>query len=212
MNKYYLIIVLGLFLAWSCGSEGTENTDQDNNEVVINNDDNKIEDVTPKEEEVKQEPKINEKFKAFLGKFTKTSLPYNENPDGTKEFPKIPIDEQITYLSKAEDLSADELKEMAEYTDFYYISNPLNADKYNAIVYGRFEMGSTYYFLCTYDNDGKLISHIDFAAYEMMSAGPQAGQEYYTKGLINKNQVITVKTEEESLDYKIQDDGKIVKM
>ena len=209
MNKYYLIIVLGLFLVWSCGSDTNENTDQENNEVVIA-DDNKIEDDTPKED-IKQEPQINEKFKAFLGKFAKTSLPYNENPDGTKEFPKISMDEQVSFLSKAEDLSADELKEMEEYTDFYYISNPLSTDKFHAIVYGRFEMGSTYYFLCTYNNDGKLISHVDFAAYEMMSAGPQAGQEYYTKGLISENQEITVKTEEETISYKIQEDGKIVK-
>jgi len=211
MSKYYLIIVLGLFLTWSCGSDDNENTDQENNEVVINNDNNKVEDATD-EQEVNQEPKINEKFKAFLGKFAKTSLPYNENPDGTKEFSKIPMDEQITYLSKAEDLSAADLKEMEEYTDFYYISNPLSTDKFHAIVYGRFEMGSTYYFLCTYNNDGKLISHIDFASYEMMSAGPQAGQEYYTKGVLNDKNEITVKTEEETFSYKIQEDGKIVKM
>jgi hypothetical protein len=73
-------------------------------------------------------------------------------------------------------------------------------------------MGSTYYFLCTYDNDGRLISHIDFAAYEMMSAGPQAGQEYFTKGLINENREIEVKTEEGTSKYKIQEDGKIAEM
>jgi hypothetical protein len=211
MNKYYLILILALFLAWSCGSDEETNTDQENNEIVANNENNQIEDAETVQE-VEQAPKINEKFKAFLGKFAKTSLPYNENPDGTEKYSKIPMDEQVDYLSKAEDLSASELKEMEEYTDFYYISNPLNTSKFHAIVYGRFEMGSTYYFLCTYDNDGKLISHVDFAAYEMMSAGPQAGQEYYTKGLINENQEIEVKTEEETFKYKIQEDGKIVKM
>ncbi len=211
MNKYFFIIILGLFLAWSCGSDENADTNQDNEEVIVDNSNNEIEDVSP-EKEVQQEPKINEKFKAFLGKFSKTSLPYNENPDGTKEFPKIPMDEQVDYLSKAEDLSASELEEMKEYTDFYYISNPLSTNKFHAIVYGRFEMGSTYYFLCTYNNEGKLISHIDFAAYELMSVGPQSGQEYYTKGLINDKQEITVNTEEETLSYKIDESGKIVKM
>ena len=211
MNKYYLILTLVLFLAWSCGSDDNADTDQENNEVVINNENNQIEDVEPVQK-AEQAPKINEKFKAFLGKFAKASLPYKESPDGTEKFSKIPMDEQVGYLSKAEDLTASELKEMEEYTDFYYISNPLSTDKYHAIVYGRFEMGSTYYFLCTYNNDGKLISNIDFAAYEMMSAGPQAGQEYYTKGLINDNKEIEVKTEEETFKYKIQESGEIVKM
>lgn len=211
MNKYYLIIALALFFAWSCGSDDDANNKQENNEVVVSNENNKIEDVG-QEQEVEQAPKLNEKFKAFLGKFAKTSLPYKESPDGTEKYSKIPIDEQENYLSKAENLSASELAEMEEYTDFYYISNPLSTAKFHAIVYGRFEMGSTYYFLCTYDNDGKLISHIDFAAYEMMPAGPQAGQEYFTKGLINENQEIEVKTEEETFKYKIQKDGKIVKM
>ncbi len=210
MNKYYLIFALVLFLAWSCGSDDNANTDQGNNEVVVENENNQTENVEV-EQEVK-EPKIDEKFKVFLGKFAKTSLPYNENPDGTAEYSKIPMDEQVEYLSKAENLSASELEEMKDYTDFYYISNPLNTDKFHAIVYGRFEMGSVYYFLCTYDNDGKLISHIDFAAYEMMAAGPQAGQEYFTKGLLNENHEIEVKTEEETSKYKIQDNGTIVKM
>jgi hypothetical protein len=211
MNKYYFIFVLVLFLAWSCGSDNNSNTDQENNEIVTDNENTEVDEVEPGQE-VKQEPQINEKFKAFLGKFAKTSLPYKENPDGTEKYSKIPMEEQVAYLSKAEDLSADELKEMKEYTDFYYISNPLNTDKFHAIVYGRFEMGSTYYFLCTYDNDGRLISHIDFAAYEMMSAGPQAGQEYFTKGLINENREIEVKTEEGTSKYKIQEDGKIAEM
>ncbi len=211
MNKYYLIIVLALFLVWSCGSDENTDTNQENNEIIDATENNQNENVE-NEQHLEQEPQINEKFKAFLGKFAKTSLPYNENPDGTEKYSKIPMEEQVAYLSKAEDLSADELEEMKEYTDFYYISNPLNTNKFHAIVYGRFEMGSTYYFLCTYDNDGKLISHIDFAAYEMMSAGPQAGQEYYTKGLINENHEIEVKTEEETIKYKIQESGKIAKM
>ncbi|NJO91886.1 MAG: hypothetical protein HC831_25160 [Chloroflexia bacterium] len=211
MNKYYLIFALVLFLAWSCGSDDNANTNQANNEVIVENENNQTEN-SEVGQEVKQEPQINEKFKAFLGKFAKTSLPYSENPDGAKEYPKISMEEQVEYLAKAESLSASELEEMKDYTDFYYISNPLNTDKFHAIVYGRFEMGSTYYFLCTYDNNGKLISHIDFAAYEMMSAGPQAGQEYYTKGLINKDHEIEVKTEEETVKYKIQEDGKIVEI
>lgn len=212
MNKYHLLIVLGLFLAWSCNSDETNNQQKDN-EIVTSDEDLSLKKETKEPEKtVQQEPKINQKFKAFLSKFSKASLPYKENPSGTEEYPKIPIKEQVEYLSKAEKLSEANLKDMSDYTDFYYISNPINTKKFHAIVYGRFEMGSVYYFLCTYDNDGKLISHIDFAAYEMIAAGPQAGQEYNTKGFIDENREITVKNDDETRKYKIQEDGKIIRL
>lgn len=213
MKKYYLIALLGFVLVWSCNSD-TEKTDNKNDtEVQEPEKNNKVVDNKKDNEEKKiQEPQINEQFKAFLSKFSKASLPYNENPQGNEEYPKISMDEQVAYLSKAEKLSAADLKDMKDYTDFYYVSNPLNTNKFHAIVYGRFEMGSTYYFLCTYDNDGKLISNIDFAAYELIGAGPQAGQEYNTKGSIDKNYEVIVKSSDETRKYKIQEDGKIVRM
>ena len=100
---------------------------------------------------------------------------------------------------------------MAEYTDFFFVSNPFKTEQFCAIIYARFEMGSTYYFLCTYDNDGKLISNIDFAAYEIIGAGPQAGQEYNTKGKIDTEHKVTVTAYEETTNYKIKDNGDIVK-
>ncbi len=185
MRNYFFIAVLGLMFVCSCNSE-------------------------PEKKEKTKKIEVDAQFAKFLAKFAKSPLPYKKNPKGDEKYAKISLDEQIKYLQKAEDLSAEELKEMQEYTDFYFVSNPINTDKYHAIIYGRFEMGSVYYFLCTYNNKGKLISHIDFAAYEMMSAGPQAGQEFYTKGEISDNKHVVVATEEGANKYTITENGKIV--
>lgn len=204
MKSYVFVIFLSLSFIWSCGSgNGNEGSQVVDNEIVVKEKPDKVE---------KPEVKINEKFSAFLSKFTKTSLPYSINPNGNEEYKKIPMNEQVSYLSKAEGLSKADLEDMKDYTDFYYVSNPINTDKYHAIIYGRFEQGSVYYFLCTYNNDGKLISHVDFAAYEMMSVGPQSGHEYYSKGLINDKHEVEVKTEEETEKYTINENGEIVKM
>lgn len=206
MKKYIFITILGLLIL-SCGSETTDNKKKKvTNHEIIEKDNSVKDNKNPKKEVI-----IDQEFATFLSKFAKSSLPYKENPKGDEKYKKISLKEQVSYLAKAEKLSAEELEEMQDYTDFYYVSNPLNTDKYHAIIYGRFEMGSVYYFLCTYDNNGKLISNIDFAAYEMMTAGPQSGQEYFTKGLINKNHEIKVTTEEETTVYKITDSGRIVK-
>ncbi len=202
MRNYFFITLLILIFACSCSSDDKENS----NNVSTNSDT----EIIVKESQGEQTIQIDGKFASFLDKFKKSSLPYKKAPKGEEKYDKIPINEQITYLSKAEDLSEKELKEMTDYTDFYYVNNPINTDKYHAIVYGRFEMGSIYYFLCTYNNKGELISHIDFAAYEMMSAGPQAGQEHYTKGEIDNNHKVVVKTEEETSNYIIKDTGEII--
>lgn len=212
MKKYYLIAILGILFTWSCNSDSPDAKNEVMDENYPNKQQNLIAEKNQKDKEQSQQPKINGNFKAFLSKFAKVSLPYKENPTGNEAFAKIPIDEQVTYLAKPEKLSASDLNKMADYTDFYYISNPLNTSIFHAIVYGRFEMGSTYYFLCTYDNDGNLISNIDFAAYELIGAGPQAGHEYNTKGLIDKNFEITVKSDEELRKYKIEENGKIVRL
>ena len=214
MKQIFLLIFISIFFFASCDSD-EENTENNNNTENVNNiednttiDENKdIQEVKPK----KQEIVLDAGFKKFLSKFAKASLPFEKNPTGEETYDKIPINQQVTYLSKAEDLSEEDFKDMADYTDFFFVSNPIQTDTYNAIVYARFEMGSTYYFLCTYDNDGKLISNIDFASYQLMGAGPQAGHEYTTKGTINNNNEIIVKFEEEETKYKINDDGKIVK-
>lgn len=209
MRKYISIAVLGVFLFWACGSDETNNNNNnetDNN--IIESDENN---ETSNNNEV-QKPEIDADFKAFLSKFKKKNLPYSENPDGTEKFDKIPMKEQVKYLSKAEKLSESDLKDMADYTDFYYVSTPISTAKFHAIVYGRFEMGSVYYFLCTYDNDGKLISNIDFAAYELIGAGPQAGQEFNTKGELSNDMQVIVQTTEETFKYKIDEDGNINKL
>ncbi len=213
MKKILLISIIGLMLVCSCkcNSSNTENQNNDASQQSENGIQSG-ENNTSNDNEQQKVAKLNPQFETFLGKFDKRSLPYNENPSGKEKFEKIPINEQVNYLSKAEKLSKKDFEEMAEYTDFYYISNPLNTNKYHAIVYGRFEMGSTYYFLCTYNNEGKLISNIDFAAYELMGAGPQAGQEFNTEGSIDKNMEISVKSNEVTRKYKIQEDGKIVRL
>ena len=197
-------------ISFNCQNSNSNN--QSNNKTgLIENDkqsSTKNENITKQEEDSKVDPQ----FKEFLEKFSKKSLPYDENPSGKEKFNKISLKEQANYLSKAEKLSKKDFEDMADYTDFYYISNPLNTSKFHAIVYGRFEMGSTYYFLCTYNNQGKLISNIDFAAYELMGAGPQAGQEFNTKGSINENMEVTVKSSEETRKYKIDENGKISKL
>ncbi len=212
MKKVLLIPIIGMMLVCSCNCNDTENKNNEATEKSENSNLGTADENSNNKNEQELEVKIDPKFKSFLEKFDKKSLPYSENPTGKEEFDKISLSEQVNYLSKAEKLSKKDLEDMAEYTDFFYISNPLNTSKFHAIVYGRFEMGSTYYFLCTYNNEGKLLSNIDFAAYELMGAGPQAGQEYNTKGSIDENMEIIVKSDEETRKYKIQDDGKIVRM
>jgi len=211
MKITYFVVIFGMMLICSCICNDEEKENQYKDQIEQGDKDKSITaDDNSNNKNVKAE-KLDQQFEEFLEKFEKRSLPYVENPSGKEEFDKIPINEQVNYLAKAEKLSKKDFEDMAEYTDFYYISNPLNTNKYHAIVYGRFEMGSTYYFLCTYNNQGKLISNIDFAAYEFMGAGPQAGQEFNTKGSIDEKMEVIVKSDEETRKYKIQNDGKIVR-
>jgi hypothetical protein len=211
MGKIYLILLFGLVLVFSCKCNDNSADNQDKDSVIKSANDNKSL-VSDNKNEQGEAEKIDPEFKNFLEKFEKKSLPYQENPTGNEKFEKIQLNEQVNFLSKSEKLSRKDFEEMADYTDFYYISNPLNTNKFHAVVYGRFEMGSTYYFLCTFNNKGKLISNIDFAAYELMGAGPQAGQEFNTKGTIDESMEVTVKSNEETRNYKIQEDGKIVRL
>ncbi|MFN8257901.1 MAG: hypothetical protein U0W24_19545 [Bacteroidales bacterium] len=210
MSKLYLI-VLSIFMLciFSCTSKDSDKK-QEQKDTTGKEKYSEIIDITEK-----QDIKVDKEqadFESFIGKFKKVSLPYEENPTGNEKFNKISLDEQAKYLSKAEKLSKKDFEDMAEYTDFYFISNPVNTRSFHAIVYGRFEMGSTYYFLCTFNNQGKLLSNIDFAAYEMIGSGPQAGQEFNTQGKIDKNLEITVTSAEETRKYKIKDDGIIQKL
>jgi len=211
MKKINNIILFILFIValCSCGDDNSKNQDNNDSSKTESGNNSASENSN---KEVNDKPDVDPQFKKFLEKFDSKSLPYAENPTGDEKFDKIPLNEQALYLSKAEKLSKKDLEAMADYTDFYYISNPLNTNNFHAIVYGRFEMGSTYYFLCTFNNQGKLISNIDFAAYELMGAGPQAGQEFNTKGSIDKNMEVTVKSDEETRKYKIHDNGKIVRL
>jgi len=151
-------------------------------------------------------------FKEFVNQFKTVDLPYELDPQQDDVFGKISVENQVKYLAKAEDLEKADFEEMAEYTDFFFVSRPVRTMDFNAIVYARFEMGSTYYFLCTYNNDGKLISNIDFAAYELIGAGPQAGQEYNTKGKIDTEHKVMVISDEETINYQIKDNGEIDKL
>jgi len=214
MKKIFLILFLVPFFLASCNSDEEKTENNNDTEDVnitkgntITNENNEPEQTKPEKPEIV----LDAEFKKFLNNFEKVSLPFTKKPTGEEIYSKISVNQQISYLSKAEDLSKEDLEDMADYTDFFFVSNPIQADNYNAIVYARFEMGSIYYFLCTYNNSGELISNVDFAAYELMGAGPQAGQEFTTKGTINSSDDIIVKSDEEEIKYKINDDGKIVK-
>ncbi len=215
MNKLLLIFLVFSISLWSC-SDDEEQKDTENTENQIiedvqdeNNNSEAQENQTPENE---QEPQLDADYKAFLSQFESVKLPYELNPQQDDVSGKISLEKQIKYLAKAEDLGKADLEEMAEYTDYFFVSNPVQTAKYSAIVYARFEMGSTYYFLCTYDNDGELISNIDFAAYELIGAGPQAGQEYNTKGKIDTDYKVTVKYDEETTNYQIKENGEIDKL
>ncbi len=208
MKKILVILLVFSIAFWSCNDD-EEQTDDGNEQT----EDVKIEDKTETQDEQiqeeKQEPQLNEDYKAFLMKFKSATLPYELNPEQDDVSAKISVENQIKYLAKAEELEKADFEEMAEYTDFFFVSRPVQTNEFNAVVYARFEMGSTYYFLCTYNNDGKLISNIDFAAYELIGAGPQAGQEYNTKGKIDTSHKVTVISDEETIIYQIKQNGKI---
>ena len=210
MRKLLFVFLILSVSIWSCSDE--EPTDDNNGDQVIE----KVqkENVSePKNEEEKVEekqvPSLDAAFSSFLTKFKKVNLPYSLDPQKDDVSAKISVDNQIKYLAKAEDLDKEDFEEMKDYTDFFFVSKPIQAEDFSAVVYARFEMGSTYYFLCTYDNDGELISHIDFAAYELIGAGPQAGQEYNTKGKIAEDLSVTITSDEETAKYQIKDNGEI---
>ncbi|RLD68681.1 MAG: hypothetical protein DRI95_02305 [Bacteroidetes bacterium] len=205
MKKILLVLLIFSISFWSCNDD-VEQVDDENK--LTENEKN----VESTEVENKQKPELNIEFKAFLTQFKAVSLPYELNPEQEDVFGKISVENQIKYLAKAEDLEKADFEEMAEYTDFFFVSRPVQSKEFNAVVYARFEMGSTYYFLCTFDNDGKLIANIDFAAYELIGAGPQAGREYNTKAKIETDLKVMVITDEETLSYLIKENGSIDKL
>ena len=161
MRKLLFIFIIFSISVWSCNDE--EPTDgREENQVTEEVQKQTVEvEKEEKQVETKQLPKLDAAFSSFLAKFKKVSLPYSLDPQKDDVTAKISVDNQVKYLAKAEDLDKEDFEEMKDYTDFFFVSKPVQTEDYSAIVYARFEMGSTYYFLCTYDNEGKLISHID---------------------------------------------------
>jgi len=222
MKQIFFFFMLFSLLFWACNS-GEENADEQVPEDV------EIEEITTsvnnsaeqkaEPQQVKEtKPQLAPDFQQFVAKFPHSSLPYELNPDfeddAANHFAKIPVEVQVKYLAKPEQLSKADFEEMAEYTDYYFVNSPFQTDKYVAIIYGRFEMGSVYYILCTYDLQGNLIANIDFAAFNMLGAGPQAGQYEITKGKIDENHKVTVTLEDLNGDttvtnYQIKADGTI---
>ena len=84
MNKYSLLIIIGLFLAWSCNSDETDKQQKDDEIVTSDENSGSKENDKATDKVVQEKPKINENFKTFLSNFSKVSLPYKENPDGTE--------------------------------------------------------------------------------------------------------------------------------
>lgn len=211
MKKILFVLLTFSISLWSCSDEPSDNENPENSVSTT------IIDETPEPQDNNlqteaQEPQLNADYKAFLNKFDNASLPYSLDPEKDDVSGKIPLEKQIKYLAKAEDLTKADFEDMAEYTDYFFVSKPVESNKFNAVIYARFEMGSTYYFLCTYNNDGKLIANIDFAAYEMPGAGPQAGHEYITKGNIDSGLKVSVVSDEETISYQIKEDGGIDKL
>ena len=228
MNKLFLSFIVLSLIFWSCENS---NTDEDQNQVP---EDAPIEEITTsvntsKEkapvEKQEAKPKLAPDFAEFVAKFPHVSLPYELNPDfegGDNEdaentYAKIPLEQQVKYLSVPEELKKADFEEMAEYTDYYFVSSPVINSNFTAVIYGRFEMGSIFYYLCTYDNQGKFISGIEFAAYNMLGAGPQAGQYTITHGKIDKDMNVTVTFDDldgstTTTKYKINENGKITEI
>jgi hypothetical protein len=211
--KHFYFVIIGFMIFLSCNSDKNEEKNSTDNEIIEVDANNKPQKNKNEEKSVSKDQQVNidSKFRQFLEKFKKEGLPYTIEPEEQMNYGKIPLDYQADYLSKAEDLTKSELKEMEPYAKFFYISNPVSTNKFNGIVYGRSEMGSSYYIFCTFNNNGKIISNIEIAMYQLIGAGPQAGQEYFMKGEIDKDLTITVKSDEETKIYYIKENGKIVK-
>ncbi len=225
MKKLFLTFLFFSLIAWSCNNDESTGDDaqQDNlpGDVKIEEITNAVNKEEPVESKQEIEPQLSPDFKQFINKFPHSSLPYVLKPDFEDDaeqiYAKIPLEQQVKYLAKAEKLKKADFEEMAEYTDFYFVSNPIQTNEFTAIVYGRFEMGSVYFYLCTFDNHGNFISSIDFASFVMLGAGPQAGQYTITEGKIDENYKITVSFDDidgnTSVDhYQIKSKGKIVKL
>lgn len=212
MKKLFYSILTGFIILCSCNSKSDKDStaNQDNKIIEVgqaNEDPNNLGSKDPNQ----SEGQLDSKFSAFLAKFKKENLPYKVKPELDLDFEKIPFELQKDYLLKAEGLDKSELDQMQDVAKFYYFSNPVSTGKFNAIVYARSEMGSSYYILCTFDNQGKLISFMDLAMHQVLGAGPQAGQEYVMTGSIDKDLVITTVGDDKTLKYQIQEDGKIIK-
>jgi len=213
MKRFFLFA--GLALVMACGSETNEESGNKGDSSIVeiqeNDKSSQITNAGNNNTTSQQQAVLDSKFEMFLNKFKKVDLPYKIVPKKELDGDKIPFESQVNYLSKAEGLDRNELDQMQDYAKFYYLSHPIGTNTFNAIVYARFEMGSSYYILCTFDNSGKLISFIDFAMYQLIGAGPQAGQEYEMSGSIDKNMTITTVADQETKNYQINTDGKIVK-
>jgi hypothetical protein len=206
---------MGFLLLNSCNCDSDKDTNKNQNDKIIeigtSNNNQQDQEKLGSSETNQSGVQLDSKFATFLGKFKKENLPYKIEPELDLSLEKIPFEAQVDYLLKAEGLDKNELDQMQDYAKFYYFSNPISSDKFNGIVYARSEMGSSYYILCTFDNQGKLVSFIDFAMYQVIGAGPQAGQEYIMTGSIDKELKITTVADAAKVNYQIQEDGKIVK-
>ncbi len=211
--KFYLVFI-GFLFSFAC-----KNATEDKSQSITN----EIDDISAMDQS-KEKPGVVEKnsnsdsdealdsrFKQFLGRFAKAGLPYQIIPKPEPGGDKIPLNYQAQYLSRAEDLDFNELREMQPYATFWYVSNPISTDQYNAVIYARSEMGSTFYVLCTFNCKGKLISFIEFAMYQLIGAGPQAGQEFSMSGSIDKNYTIKLVSDQGLEFYQINSDGNISK-
>jgi hypothetical protein len=209
MKAEFLKLIVLMFLIGACGN-GDDNNGSSTDTAII-----EIGTSDGDENMYKTPDNLKEaggEFSTFLENFNSAKLPFEVFPEQEPDYEKIPLDFQIKFLDKAEGLDANELRDMEPYAKYQYFSKPLVSNKFSAIIYVRSEMSSSYYILCTFNHTGKFLSSIEFAYYQLIGAGPQAGQEFSMTGKINESNKITTVSDVETTYYQIKDDGVIEKL
>jgi len=129
MKKILVVLLIFSISFWSCNND-EEQVDNENVENQVT-EDVQIEDITEtndkQEQKDSQEPKLDTDFKEFVNQFKTVDLPYELDPQQDDVFGKISVENQVKYLAKAEDLEKADFEEMAEYTDFFFVSRPVRS-------------------------------------------------------------------------------------
>ncbi len=209
-NIRNIIIISLLLVGFACGSEEEpkdETSENSNTETISEN--TEQDSNTP--ETTENIGETNAEFEAFLSNFDKAKLPYKQSLSEKENSESKLVSQEIAikYLTAAEDYTTADMLDAFEYTDYYFVSIPIRTAKFVAVVYIRYEMTSNYYVLATYNNQGEYIASVDFANYQLIGAGPEAGHEYFTNGEISASMEVSIIYEETSEKFQISETGEI---